>query len=257
MAAYAGDLCAEVGRLKTVGVIGGTGAIGVLAGQDIRSDGVETPYGEPSSALQHWETGATRFCFIARHGLESSIPPHSVNYRANMWALQEFGVDCVIGVNAVGGITPEARPARLMFPDQLIDYTSGREHTFADGILRPLEHIDFTQPVSDGLHAELVSRSRQLSLSVVDSAVYGVTQGPRLETAAEIDRLERDGCDIVGMTAMPEAALARELGLEYAIAALVVNWAPGKGPADQAIHADINRYIDEGMGQIVQLLATF
>jgi purine nucleoside phosphorylase len=177
-----------------------------------------------------------------------------VNYRANIWALHEARPDHVVAINTVGGITPEARPGRLVFPDQLIDYTWGREHTYADGIERPLNHIDFTVPVSPQWRARLIDQARVLALDYAEASTYAVTQGPRLETAAEIDRLERDGCDIVGMTAMPEAALARELELDYSICAVVVNWAAGRTRGPGGVHDEMRRYLDQGMDQVKRLL---
>ena len=159
------------------------------------------------------------------------MPPHRINYRANIWALRELRPDAVIGINAVGGIAPAARPGRVVLPHQLIDYTSGREHTFFDGTREPLRHVEFDPPFTEPLRAGLSAAARVAGLDALGNATYGVTQGPRLETAAEIDRLAADGCDIVGMTAMPEAALAREAGLEYAICAVVVNRAAGRLPA--------------------------
>lgn len=243
--------------MKTIGVIGGTGALGI-ARADSGSDSsrpVATPYGATSSPLLCWETCGSRICFVARHGLDGSIPPHLVNYRANVWALHEQSPRSVVGLNAVGGIAPWATPARLVFPDQLIDYTWGRAHTFSDGEMQPLQHAEFTLPFSAAAHAGLVAAADDASLDFHPDGIYGVTQGPRLETAAEIDRMERDGCDIVGMTAMPEAALAREVGLDYAICAVVVNWAAGRAPAGNGIHAEIERYLDTGMAQAERLLA--
>ena len=240
--------------MKRIGIIGGTGALTVAHAADESARPLQTPYGETSSPLLTWESGGKQVCFIARHGLDSSIPPHLVNYRANIWALHEAGPDCVIGLNAVGGIAAWASPARLVFPDQLIDYTWGREHTFSDGRMQPLQHIEFTSPFSREIQRRLVELAAELSLDFQSDGVYGVTQGPRLETAAEIDRMERDGCDIVGMTALPEAALAREVGLDYAICAVIVNWAAGRAPEGAGIHDEIQRYIDAGMAQVSRLL---
>jgi len=246
--------------VKTIGVIGGTGALAVAgahadAGPD-SSRPVGTPYGDASSPLLRWEDRGSRICFIARHGIDGSIPPHRVNYRANVWALHEESPDSIVGLNAVGGIASWATPARLVFPDQLIDYTWGRAHTFADGEMQPLRHTEFTVPFSAAVHATFLAAAGNAGLDFHPSGTYGVTQGPRLETAAEIDRMERDGCGIVGMTAMPEAALACEVGLDYAICAVVVNWAAGRAPAGGGIHAEIERHLDAGMAQAARLLAS-
>ena len=235
-------------------VIGGTGAAGLIPDErDQRS--VTTPYGAPSSPILTWQSGAAEVLFLARHGLDGSIPPHRVNYRANIWALNESQPDFIVAVNAVGGIQSWPRPGQLVVPDQLIDYTWGREHTFVDGIDDPLKHIEFTAPFSAPVRARLIAGANALGLEFSATGTYGVTQGPRLETAAEIDRLERDGCHIVGMTAMPEAALSRELEMHYAICAVVVNRAAGRGDSGGGIHEEIRRSVDRGMDQLRPLLS--
>jgi len=241
--------------VSKVGVIGGTGALSLAAEVPQDAALLSTPYGDTSSPLLQWSVGGSEFCFIARHGLESAIAPHRVNYRANIWAMHEQQVDYLVGINAVGGIASWAEPAALSCPVQLIDYTWGRQHSFADGESGPLQHIEFTTPFDAGTRERLLDTARQLDLGCHDGGVYGVTQGPRLETAAEIDRMERDGCDIVGMTAMPEAALARELGVAYAICAVAVNWAAGRGAAGQGIHAEIQASIERGMERVAGLLS--
>jgi 5'-methylthioinosine phosphorylase len=236
----------------TFAVIGGTG-LDQLPGLEITERRqVQTPYGQPSSALNIGELNGRRLAFLARHGDDHRIPPHRVNYRANLWALREIGVKRVMAVAAVGGITPEMRPARLVFPDQVIDYTWGREHTFADGSADHVQHVDFSHPYSPTLREQFIAAARQLRLDAVESGVYGATQGPRLESIAEIRRMQRDGCDLVGMTGMPEAGLARELGLDYACCAVVVNWAAGLGTGD--IHAEIEACIAQGMAGLRKLL---
>ena len=188
---------------------------------------MDTPYGAPSAPVQKGEYHGKPVYFFARHGEQHQWPPHRVNYRANMYALKQLGVEQVIAVNAVGGIHHDMAPAVISVPDQIIDYTWGRIHTYSDDEHSPLEHIDFTFPYAE--------RTRELLLRAADAAgvialargVYGCTQGPRLETAAEIRRMQRDGCDLVGMTAMPEAPLAREIGLDYASLCVVANWAAG------------------------------
>ena len=239
--------------MNRVGLIGGTGAL-ALVPDDVREKRrMDTPYGPPSGPVMHWMQGDTELLFLPRHGTGVTIPPHCVNYQANIWALHELEPDWILGINAVGGIHPEAVPGRLVFTDQLIDYSWGRAHSFVDAMDVPVRHVDFTSPVSATLHARLVATARQLELEFLPAGIYGVTQGPRLETAAEIDRLARDGCDVVGMTAMPEAGLARELGLEYAICGVVVNWAAGRGSGGE-IHAQIEASMAQGMQQVVGLL---
>lgn len=240
--------------MAKLAVIGGTGARVLVPGDHLVRTTVDTPYGPPSGPLLHWRDGDDDWYFLPRHGLEGTIPPHCVNYRANLWATHELEPDWVVGINAVGGIHPDALPGRLVFPDQIVDYTWGREHTFEDHMNRPVRHVEFTEPVSPSLRDKLLELARAHGIEHLDRACYGATQGPRLETAAEIDRLERDGCDLVGMTAMPEAALARELGLEYAICAVVVNYAAGRGPAEQGIHAQIEASLAHGMTGVSQLL---
>ena len=239
--------------MNRIAIIGGTGAAGLIPTERNQRD-ISTPHGDPSSPVQKWQSGATEILFIARHGLDGTIPPHQVNYRANVWALWKTQPDFILAINAVGGIESTARPGQLVFPDQLIDYTWGRAHTFADGIDHPLQHIDFTAPFSEVTRARLISEAEALGLNFSAGGTYAVTQGPRLETAAEIDRLELDGCHIVGMTAMPEAALARELQIHYAICAVVVNWAAGRNRSGEGIHDEIRASIAQGMDQVSRLI---
>ncbi|WP_404361869.1 S-methyl-5'-thioinosine phosphorylase [Marinobacter sp.] len=236
-----------------IGILGGTG-LTTLSGLEISGEKIiETPWGSPSAPLVFGALGSQQVVFLARHGHPHRIPPHEVNYRANIWALQEVGVKTLVGVNAVGGIHPAMGPAHIVIPDQLIDYTWGRGHTFYEGDLEEVTHIDFTFPYSDRGRQELIRAALDLGLSYSESGVYGATQGPRLETAAEVLRMERDGCDIVGMTGMPEAALAAELGMDYVCLGLVVNWAAGK--SDHIITmAEIQAAIDEGMAGIRAIL---
>jgi 5'-methylthioinosine phosphorylase len=241
-----------VTTVASFAVIGGTG-LDQLPGLEIVSrKQPETPYGAPSGAIHIGALQGRHLAFLARHGEDHRIPPHKVNYRANLWALRELGVRRVMAVAAVGGITPEMRPARLVFPDQVIDYTWGREHTYADGSAEQVQHVDFSHPYTPALREQFIAAARQLRLDAVESGVYGATQGPRLESIAEIQRMQRDGCDLVGMTGMPEAGLARELGLDYACCAVVVNWAAGLGSGD--IHAEIEACIAQGMAGLRKLL---
>lgn len=204
-------------------VIGGTAIASMPEWQTVQRHRMETPFGEPSADVIEKTTPFGKVFFIARHGEHHTIAPHQINYRANIWALHTLGVTHVIAIAAVGGIAPNLNPGRLVCPNQLIDYSYGREQTFFDQLFSPQRHIDFTEPYDASLRQCLLSGSEP----VIDGGVYGVTQGPRLETAAEIQRLARDGCTMVGMTGMPEAALARELDMNYACLALVVNWAAG------------------------------
>jgi 5'-methylthioinosine phosphorylase len=191
--------------------------------------------------------------FLPRHGSGHTIPPHKINYRANIWALHHIGVQKVVGVAAVGGIHRDMGPLTLVIPDQIIDYTHGRPHTFFEQDLTHVTHIDFTFPYCEGLRQGLLAAARDLGEPVWAGGTYGATQGPRLETAREVERLERDGCDIVGMTGMPEAALARELDICYACCALVVNWAAGKGEGIISLQ-EIEDNLRLGMEKVRRLL---
>ena len=239
--------------MHPVGIIGGTG-LTTLSGLEISGQReVTTQWGKPSSMLSEGVISSQPVLFLARHGDPHRIPPHRVNYRANIQALYDAGVRTVVGVNAVGGIHPEMGPARVVIPDQLIDYTWGRASTFFEDDLEHTTHIDFTYPYSQAARRILIEAAADESLPVSETGVYAATQGPRLETAAEVRRLERDGCDIIGMTGMPEAALAAELNMNYVCLALVVNWAAGK--SEQIITmADIEAAIDQGMSGVRRIL---
>ncbi len=208
-------------------VIGGTGLYQLAALEAAERVTVATRWGEPSGSVVVGRIGPARVAFLARHGEGHSIAPHRVNYRANLWALRELGARRVVGVNAVGGITPRMGPRVMLVPDQAIDYTHGRHASYCDAEGEAVVHIDLSEPYTGSLRAALLAAAAAESIAVLDGGVHGVTQGPRLETTAEIVRMARDGCDVVGMTSLPEAALARELGLEYACLAMVANWAAG------------------------------
>jgi len=218
---------------------------------------IETPWGAPSDTLTRGFWGAREVLFIARHARDHRVPPHRINYRANIWALREAGASQIIAVAAVGGIAPECSPGMLVVPDQLIDYTSGREATFFDGTENSVVHVDFTEPYDARLRAALASGARRLGLPLIEGGVYGCTNGPRLETAAEIGRMGRDGCTLVGMTGMPEAILAREIALNYAVLAVVANHAAGRGGSAAAISMqDIAGILDEAMGRVRTIIET-
>ncbi len=217
--------------MKTLGIIGGTG-VTELAGLEISERlEPETPWGAPSGTIVSGCFERVRMYFLPRHGEGAAVPPHLINYRANLWALRQLGASEIVAINAVGGISAGMRPGRLVIPDQLIDYTWGRAHTVDDGTTGALQHIDFTQPYDPELRAAVLETAAAEGIAHAPGGVYAATQGPRLETAAEVRRLARDGCDVVGMTGMPEAAIARELGLAYASVCMVVNLAPGLSDA--------------------------
>lgn len=211
-------------------VIGGTGvyALGELA--DVESHQPVTAYGAPSGPVRIGTYAGKRVAFLARHGEGHSLPPHKINYRANLAALKAVGATRVLALNTVGGITERFGPRVLACPEQLIDYTWGRVSTLCEEPDTDVLHVDFGDPYTSSLRAEIVSAAKNAGVALVDGGCYGATQGPRLETKAEIARMRRDGCDLVGMTGMPEAGLARELGLDYACLAIVANWAAGAGP---------------------------
>jgi 5'-methylthioadenosine phosphorylase len=236
-------------------IIGGSGLakLGNLKGT--RRKEAATPYGAPSAALTLGEIAGRGVLFLARHGDGHTLAPHEVNYRANLWALKDAGATGVLSVATVGGIAAHAGPGALLVPDQIIDYTWGRASTYFQGPGVPVKHIDFTEPYSRPLREKILAAARACGEPVHDGGVYATTQGPRLETAAEIERLARDGADVVGMTAMPEAALARELDLAYAAIAVVANHAAGRGDSRSAIPLDaIAGVLNEAMARVRRIL---
>ena len=211
-------------------VIGGTGVYRLAALEDVQTRYYDTPYGAPSGPLRIGRLGQAQVAFLARHGEGHALPPHRINYRANLHALQQAGARRVLALNTVGGITDACGPRVLACPDQLIDYTWGRVSTLCEEPGSEVLHVDFGDPYTPSLRDEVMAAAMRAGVAVVDGGCYGATQGPRLETRAEIARMRRDGCDLVGMTGLPEASLARELGLDYASLAIVANWAAGAGP---------------------------
>jgi len=239
--------------MSTLAIIGGTGLSQIDGLQIVEKKQLNTPFGSPSADFIMGQIHDQQVVFLARHGNPHVIPPHKINYRANIWGLKELGVKQIIAVAAVGGITQTMHPSRIVIPKQIIDYSFGREHSFFSDHLEHVVHIDFTTPYADKLRTKLIAAGKQLQLDVFTDGVYGCTQGPRLETAAEIIRMERDGCDLVGMTGMPEAALARELDLDYATCAVVANWAAGKSEGIITM-SDIELNLKKGMANIARLL---
>ncbi len=237
----------------SIAIIGGTGLTRLRQLEILRRETLQTPYGEPSAALTIGSLYGREVVFLARHGDRHTIPPHRVNYRANLRALKDLGISRVISVCAVGGISPEAGPGAIMIPDQIIDYTWSRAHTLFEDDLDAVTHIDFTEPYCEALRQALLAAADRAGIAVLDKGTYGATQGPRLETAAEIDRMERDGCHIVGMTGMPEASLARELGLCYAACAVSANAAAGRGPGPITMEA-IETTLAAGMERVLRIL---
>lgn len=236
-----------------LGIIGGSG-LGKMP--ELKHSGyhnIQTPYGEPSAPIQSGELAGQPIAFLARHGTTHRLAPHEINYRANIWALRETGVTDVVGVGAVGGIGTAMAPGVLCVADQVIDYTYAREHTYVANNTESVQHIDFTQPYCNKLRQQLIQAAASAKISIQTRGVYGATQGPRLETAAEIRRMQCDGCDLVGMTGMPEAGLAREAGLCYANMSLVVNWAAGLADGPISLQ-EIEQHLAAGMQSVRQII---
>jgi 5'-deoxy-5'-methylthioadenosine phosphorylase len=235
-------------------IIGGSGLTRLSSLAVAHREVVRTPYGEPSSALVFGQIAGRDVVFIARHGHGHTIPPHRVNYRANLWALAQRGASAILAVASVGGIGGGA-PGDLVLPHQLIDYTHDREASFFDGGDQRVVHVDFTQPYTPSLRAKCLAAAAAAGIRLADGGVYGAVSGPRLETAAEIDRMDRDGATLVGMTGMPEAALARELGVPYAAIAVVVTPAAGRGDSSDAVSMEgIAKVLETAMERVRALL---
>lgn len=237
-------------------IIGGSGLNQFPELEIINEKKIATPYGDCSALLTIAKLNNCRLVFLPRHGQGHKLPPHQINYRANMWALKDVGVTRVLAVNAVGGIDAAMEPGMFVVPHQIIDYTYGREQSYnflTDGYIN---HIDFTHPYSQAMRQQLIASLLAANLPFQKQGVYACTQGPRLETAAEVLRLQRDGCDLVGMTAMPEAALARELGMEYVALCLVVNWAAGLSSDELSID-DIMQTLSAGVADIKKTISLF
>jgi len=236
-------------------IIGGSGLTQLANLEITHRQVMRTPYGEPSGALTFGIINQHEVIFLARHGYGHNIPPHAVNYRANLWALQDQGAKRVVSVASVGGIRADLMPGVIAVPHQIIDYTNGRAATFFDGRDRPVTHIDFTHPYTLATRKQILLAAQQAGENCVDGGVYAATQGPRLETIAEINRYERDGADMVGMTGMPEAALARELGLSYAAIAVVVNHAAGRGSSRDGVRLEsISGVAQPAMARVRKIL---
>ena len=243
-------------------IIGGTGLTTLDGLEIVRREPAVTPWGAPSAPLVHGRLAGLGVVFLARHGEPHTIPPHRVNYRANVWALHHAGVRRIVAVAAVGGIRADLGEGAVAVPDQIVDYTWSRAHTFFEDDLDHPVHVDFTFPYCARLRAGLLDAAHRAEVEVADGGTYAATQGPRLESAAEIDRLERDGCDLVGMTGMPEASLARELGMSYAHCAVVANRAAGRGGpkaiTPKAITMEaVRANLESGMDKVRRVLAEF
>jgi 5'-methylthioinosine phosphorylase len=239
--------------LADLAIIGGTGLTKLDTLEITNREIVHTPYGDPSGPISHGELYGRKVLFLPRHGYGHTIPPHKINYRANVWALKEAGAQKVLAVAAVGGITQEMHSGALVVPDQIIDYTYSRIMTYFEEGLQAVVHIDFTRPYTEELRTLIIQAAAAANIDVIAKGTYGATQGPRLETAAEVNRLERDGCHMIGMTGMPEAALARELELDYATCAVVANAAAGRGTGAITMQ-EIEQQLTIGMQKVALVL---
>jgi 5'-methylthioinosine phosphorylase len=236
-------------------VVGGSGLYSFPGLENAARQRVETPYGPASGDVVLGDFVGKRVAFLARHGESHTVPPHRVNYRANLWALHSLGARTVIGVNAVGGIRADMGPRTIVVPDQVIDYTHGRYTSFCDVEGAEVRHIDFSEPYTEALRRRLLAAAGRAGIAAIDGGCYGATQGPRLETRAEIARMKRDGCDLVGMTGMPEAVLARELDLAYACLALVANFAAGCGDEAEISIEEIFAHLAAATAEVPRILA--
>ena len=238
-----------------LGIIGGTGLAQLNCLQITRREIARTPYGEASQPLIFGNLAGVEVVFLARHGAGHTIPPHAVNYRANIWALHAVGVENLLAIATVGGIASHLKAGDVVLPNQMIDYTHGRNNTYHDGIELPVKHIDFTEPYSADIRQICIKAASNIKQPLLENGVYACVQGPRLETAAEINRLERDGATLVGMTGMPEAVLARELGVHYAAICPVVNQAAGRGDSSKGINfASISENLAHTMQKVCTLI---
>ena len=236
-------------------VIGGTGVYKLANLEDVDTREIETAFGRPSGPVRIGMLLGQRLAFLARHGEGHSVPPHLINYRANLAALKQVGVKRVLALNTVGGIGADFGPRVLACPDQLIDYTWGRVSTVCEEPGSEVLHVDFGDPYTTLLRHKVIAAARVTGVALVAHGCYGATQGPRLETKAEIVRMKRDGCDLVGMTGMPEAALARELGLDYACLAIVANWAAGCGSGEEITMAEVLSNVEAASNGLPELIA--
>ncbi|NMG76942.1 S-methyl-5'-thioinosine phosphorylase [Aromatoleum diolicum] len=236
-------------------IIGGSGLTQLSTLEITRREVARTPYGEPSGALTFGTLADRPVVFLARHGYGHTIPPHQVNYRANIWALKQVKVTAIVSVASVGGIREDFGPGVLVVPNQIIDYTWGRKSTFFEGGEEAVHHIDFTHPYDEPLRQRILAAAATVGEAMYDGGVYAATQGPRLETAAEINRFEGDGADLVGMTGMPEASLARELNLPYAAINVVANYAAGRAASESGIQfSSIEVVLQEAMMRVRRVL---
>lgn len=239
--------------MTKIAIIGGTGLTSITGLEVTGSETIQTPFGEPSGPLVQGVLYGHDVCFLPRHGYEHTIPPHKINYRANIWALKQSGVKNVISVNAVGAIREDMQPSTIIIPDQIIDYTTSRTNTYFEEGLTNVVHIDFTEPFCENLRQSIIQTANKNNINIIDEGTYAATQGPRLETTAEVNRLEKDGCHLIGMTCMPEAALAKEQELCYASISVVANLAAGRGTEELTMDM-IEKNLNVGIDRVRKLL---
>ncbi len=236
-------------------IIGGSGLTQLANLEITHRQVIRTPFGEPSGALTMGRLSNEEIIFLARHGYGHTIPPHEVNYRANIWAIHSRGVKDLVSVASVGGIHADLKPGTIVIPDQIIDYTHGRKTTFREGKDKPVVHMDFTEPYCQKVRELCLRAAQAAGEACIDGGVYAAVQGPRLESKAEINRLERDGATMVGMTGMPEAGLAKEIGLCYATIGVVANFAAGRGSSKDAVHYDeVEAVLKQSMQRVRNIL---
>lgn len=236
-------------------IIGGSGLTQLANLEITQRRVIRTPFGEPSGALTLGHINSEEVIFLARHGYGHTIAPHDVNYRANIWAIHSRGVKDLVSVASVGGIHADLKPGTIVIPDQIIDYTHGRKMTYREGKDTPVVHMDFTEPYCQAMRVLCLRAVKDAGETCIDGGVYAAVQGPRLETRAEINRLERDGATMVGMTGMPEAALAKEIGLCYATIAVVANYAAGRGSSKDAVHyEEVDIVLKQSMQRVRNIL---
>ena len=234
-------------------IIGGTGLYQMGEGVGAERLTVNTRYGP--CQVERLDAGGVEVAFLARHGFDHSVPPHRVNYRANIAGLRELGVTSILASAAVGSISEQLPPGSLALLSQFLDFTRGRASTFFDGDGGEVKHVDVTDPYCPHLRGELAATAAALGEKLHPEATYVCAEGPRFETPAEIRMFRQLGAVVVGMTSVPEVVLAREAGMCYAAIALVTNWAAGVSP-EPVRHGDVSSFMAKHTARLRALFAT-
>ncbi|ASJ00174.1 S-methyl-5'-thioadenosine phosphorylase [Thermococcus gorgonarius] len=242
--------------MPRIAIIGGSGVYDPSLLSNIREQVVETPYGRVKLKIGEYE--GEEIAFLPRHGEKHSVPPHKINYHANIWALYELGVERILATSAVGSLNLDMKPGDFVILDQLMDFTKTRHYTFYDGEDSPhdrkfVAHIDFTEPYCPELRKALMSAAKELGLNYHPTGTYACMEGPRFETRAEIRALKILGADVVGMTQCPEAVLARELEMCYASVAVVTNYAAGIS-REKLTHTEVVELMEKKGNELKLLL---